>query len=58
MNLHFSCASLLSVFHSNEFPADKTIRLRDKTLVSKALLMPGTDRFSSVSLHISHRQTL
>lgn len=58
MNLHFSTASLLSVFHSNEYPTDKTIRLRDKTLVSKALLMLGSNIFSTVSLHISYRQSL
>lgn len=58
MNLHFSSASLLSVFHSNEYPTDKTIRLRDKTLVPKALLMLGRNTFSTVSLHISYRQSL
>lgn len=58
MNLHFSSASLLSVFHSNEYPTDKTIRLRDKTLASKALLMLGSNIFAVVSLHISYRQSL
>lgn len=58
MNLHFSSASLLSVFHSNEYPTDKTIRLRDKTLVSKTLLMLGRNIFATVSLHISNRQSL
>lgn len=58
MILHFSSASLLSVFHSSEYPTDKTIRLRDKTLVSKALLMLGSNIFATVPLHISYRQSL
>lgn len=56
MNLHFSSFSLLSIFHSNEYPTDKAIRLRDKTLVSEVLFMLGNNIFFTVSLHISYRK--
>lgn len=58
MILFFPPSNLLSVFHSDEYPTDKTIRQRDITVVSEALLMLGTSMFSTASLHVSKRWSL
>lgn len=50
--------NLLSGLQPDQFPTDKTIRLRDETAVSEALLILGTAVFFTAWLHISNRRSL